>query len=216
MPRFNYVNSYPVTSIRYGIENLSATYFSGGPSSVDIAVAGPNVGANLGLTTLISGTVGAATEASKEGVPGLAFSGTTGSQTAWDVEPVPDYATIYAELSANVTNTLVASGKPYLPANVWLNVNYPAAGSGTACTSTGQFQFVLSRIDTAVPGVSGSDVTTCDNGGRLPTEMSVVDTSGCYASISVGEADSKTDANATEQQTVLDKLGSILSCLPSS
>ncbi|KAL9085038.1 MAG: hypothetical protein Q9165_007779 [Trypethelium subeluteriae] len=214
MPRFNYVNSFPVTSIRFGIQNLSNTYFSG-PSSVDIAVAGPNVGANLGTTTQISGTVGAATEASKEGIPGLAFSGTTGSQTAWDVNPVPAYSTIYADLSTNVTNTLVASGKPYLPANIWLNVNFPAAGSGTSCTSASQFQFVLSRINTATSS-SGEDVTTCGNGGRLPTETTVVDTkSGCFASISVGLADSKLDANATEQQTVLSKLSGILSCLPS-
>lgn len=60
-------------------QNLSATYFGGLP---DIAAAGPNVGTNLGLTTLVSGTVGAATEAAKEGIPGLAFSGSTGSQTA--------------------------------------------------------------------------------------------------------------------------------------
>lgn len=41
MPRFNYVNSYPVTSIRYGIQTLSPKYFGGAP---DIAVAGFNVG----------------------------------------------------------------------------------------------------------------------------------------------------------------------------
>lgn len=41
MPQFNYVNSYPVTSMRYGIQNLSATFFDGEP---DIAVAGFNVG----------------------------------------------------------------------------------------------------------------------------------------------------------------------------
>ena len=41
MPRFNYVNSYPVTSMRYGIQTLSPKYFGGSP---DIAVAGFNVG----------------------------------------------------------------------------------------------------------------------------------------------------------------------------
>lgn len=40
-PRFNYVNSFPVTSMRYGIQNLSEEFFGGPP---DIAVAGPNVG----------------------------------------------------------------------------------------------------------------------------------------------------------------------------
>lgn len=40
-PRFNYVNSYPVTSMRYGIQTLSPKFFGGAP---DIAVAGFNVG----------------------------------------------------------------------------------------------------------------------------------------------------------------------------
>lgn len=39
--RFNYVNSYPVTSMRYGIQTLSPKFFDGLP---DIAVAGFNVG----------------------------------------------------------------------------------------------------------------------------------------------------------------------------
>lgn len=59
-----YVNSYPVTSIRYGIDTLAPRFFGGEP---DIAVAGPNVGSNLGLVVLVSGTVGAATDAAKEG-----------------------------------------------------------------------------------------------------------------------------------------------------
>ena len=40
-PRLNYVNPYPVTSMRYGIQTLSPIYFGGSP---DIALAGPNVG----------------------------------------------------------------------------------------------------------------------------------------------------------------------------
>ena len=43
-PRLNYVNSYPVTSMRYGIQTLSPKYFGKAP---DIAVAGPNVGGLL-------------------------------------------------------------------------------------------------------------------------------------------------------------------------
>ncbi|KAK3168028.1 hypothetical protein OEA41_004474 [Lepraria neglecta] len=207
MPRFNYVNSYPVTSIRYGIQTLSPKYFGGAP---DIAVAGFNVGANLGTTVLISGTVGAATEASKEGIPGIAFSGTTGSQTAWNT-PVQTYQTVYADLSTNVTQSLVASGKPYLASNIWLNVNFPAV-SGSTCSSPADFKFVLSRINTANQSTP-ADVNTCGS-TRLPTETSVVDTAGCYASISVGVATTKGDATAAEQAVVLGKLKKILSCLP--
>ena len=47
-----YVNSYPVTAIRYGIETLAPRFFNGEPN---IAVTGPNVGSNLGVAVLVSG-----------------------------------------------------------------------------------------------------------------------------------------------------------------
>lgn len=143
--KWQYVNSFPVTAIRYGIQNLSETYFGGAP---DVAVAGPNVGANLGLTTQVSGTVGAATEAVKLGIPGIAFSGATGSETAWNAAP-DLYEEVYADLSTTITQAVVKSGTPYLPAGIWLNVNYPAVNS-TTCSSTSDFKFVLSRINDAV------------------------------------------------------------------
>ncbi|MCJ1307581.1 hypothetical protein MMC25_001228 [Agyrium rufum] len=206
--RLNYVNSYPVTSMRYGIQTLSPKFFGKAP---DIAVAGPNVGANLGSTVLISGTVGAAAEAAKEGIPGLAFSGTTGSQTAWTAA-VQTYMSVYAALSTNVTSTLIGSGKPYLPTGLWLNVNFPAVSS-TTCNTPAKFKFVLSRINSASSGTA-ADVQTCGS-TRLPTESKVVGTSrGCYASVSVGVASTKGDATASQQAVVLGKLGKILSCLP--
>ena len=120
--------------------------------------------------------------------------------------------TVYAALSTTVTQTLVKSTKPYLPAGIWLNVNFPTV-SGTTCSSPSKFKFVLSRINSAGSGTA-PDVQTCGS-TRLPTETKVVDTAGCYASISVGVATSKADANAAEQGVVLNKLKSILSCLPS-
>ena len=204
MTRFNYVNSYPVTSVKYGLNTLSKQFFGGPPEMV---VAGPNVGSNLGLTTLISGTVGAATYASyTEQIPAIAFSGSSGSQTAWNVSPVPGYATIYAQLATTVTNALIASGTPYLPSDVYLNVNFPDAGSGTSCTSASDVKFVLSRINGA-----SSSIQNC--GSTLPTETQVVMSDGCYASISVGNAQTKEDSSTANQQAVLTKLKSILSCL---
>ncbi|KAL8791223.1 MAG: hypothetical protein Q9213_000180 [Squamulea squamosa] len=207
-PRLNYVNSYPVTAMRYGIQTLFPKIFCRTP---ELAVAGFNVGANLGTTTLISGTVGAATEAAKRGIPAIAFSGTSGSQIAWTTTPIPSYVSTYAELSINVTQTLIASGKPFLPSNIWLNVNYPSSSS-SSCASPRNFKFVLSRINTASSGAA-VDVTTCRK-TRLPTESKVVGTTGCYASISVGRADTKGDASKAEQAVVLGKLRKILSCLP--
>ncbi|GAB1193916.1 hypothetical protein APSETT444_003153 [Aspergillus pseudonomiae] len=206
-PRWNYVNSYPVTSIKHGIQNLSTTYFSGNP---DLAVTGPNVGANLGVANAISGTVGAACYAAHDaGIPAIAFSGSSGSATAWD-DPTPEYATIYAQLAAKVVDKVVAAGTPYLPEDVYLNVNFPKVDD---CASVDDFKFVLSRIYTAVPLISGDDVETCNNDQRLPTETKVTG-AGCYVSISVGNASNKRDADATKQGQVLDKLGDFLTCLP--
>ncbi|KAG4031965.1 hypothetical protein MFRU_008g03150 [Monilinia fructicola] len=204
--QFNYVNSYPATAMEYGVVTLAPGYFGGAP---DLAVTGPNVGVNTGVITVVSGTVGAAVEAVELGVPTIAFSGAEGSQTAWNA-PTPAYATIYADLSALIVKNLVASGAPYLPKGIWLNVNYPKT---EGCTSVSDYSFVLSRIYSAVPLVSSEDVVTCNNGGRLPTETKVVGTDGCYASISVGGTN-KRDASAADQLVVLNKLSKFLTCLP--
>lgn len=152
--------------------------------------------------------MGAASAASNQlGIPAIAFSGSTGSQTAWNVA-TPAYSTIYAELALNVTDTILASGTPYLPNGTYLNVNFPSAGSGTSCTDVTQFKFVLSRILSS----SGTTVSTCGS-DTLPTESSVVGTSGCYVSISVGNASTKNDGTEAQQAVVLEKLESILSCL---
>ena len=166
--------------------------------------------ANLGSTVKISGTVGAATEAAKEGIPAIAFSGTTGSQISY-TEDQETYIAVYGDLSTNVTQTLAATAKPYLPSNIWLNVNYPSVSS-SECSSPTKFKFVLSRINSA-DSDTAADVNTCGS-TRLPTEKTVVNTSGCYASISVGVATTKGDATAAQQAVVLGKLKKILSCLP--
>ena len=207
--------------MHYGVNSLSRAYFRG--SLPDIALSGPNVGANAGLTVYVSGTVGAAVEAAKEHVPAIAFSGTSGSQIGWKTTPVPNYSAVYAELSTKVTQTLIASAKkPYLQPDVWLNVNFPAAADEPdgACGKVSDFTFVLSRIFTPIRNLTPKDVQTCDNGktrmGYLPTEEVVLETKGCYASVSVGRTEGKSDASASQQGDVLGKLKGILGCLPPS
>lgn len=146
----------------------------------------------------------------KLGIPGIAFSGATGSQTGWTVS-TPLYASVYATLATEVVSQLIVAGTPYLPSGVWLNVNFPASTS-SSCSSAADFKFVLSRLNSAVL-FEADDVETCGS-SRLPTESSVVGTTGCYASISVGDASSKLTASAAEQAVVLASLQDILSCLP--
>ncbi|KAJ5110407.1 hypothetical protein N7532_000942 [Penicillium argentinense] len=209
-PRLNYVNSFPATSMKYGINSIGPRFFDGRP---DLAVAGPNVGSNIGLAVYFSGTAGAATYAAHDaGVPAIAFSGATGSQTAWNASVTyPNYSQVYADAAVNLTNHLVAAGKPYLPNDIWLNVNFPSV-SDSECTKAEDISFVLSRIHVAIPLITPDDVNTCGD-DRLPSEIKVSLTSGCYASVSVGLAGSKEDANATMQGEVLKKLGSLLTCL---
>lgn len=206
----NWVNSYPATSMRYGIDKFGPEAWGNG-TLPDLAVAGPNVGSNVGFIQVeFSGTVGAACYAVDQGIPAIAFSGITEDRVAWDTVPVPAASLVYADLALNLTNALVASGTPYLPDGVFLNVNM--AGVADDCTDASAFKFVLSRIN--IPTIlSTKDVETCSN-TWLPWEKDVVD-AGCYVSVSVGTCSDKTDTDSAGQQTVLDKLDSMLSCLPS-
>lgn len=205
-PRLNWVNSYPVTSIKYGINTLSPQYLGGAP---EFAVAGPNVGSNLAVQAFFSGTIGAAVYAATNGIPSIAFSGASGSATAWNAT-TPLYSQVYADLALNLTQAVLASGKPYLPDDVFLNVNFPDVSS-TECSSASQFKFVLSRINLGIPLIT-SDVETCGS-TILPWEVSVIGTDGCYVSVSVGDATDKTTASKDKQAVVLQKLQKILSCL---
>ncbi|EPQ52762.1 sure-like protein [Gloeophyllum trabeum ATCC 11539] len=204
-----YVNAHPVDAVQFGVQNLSSTYLGGPPSLI---LTGPNVGNNLGIVTQFSGTVGAASEGAKLGIPSIAFSAATGSERSYTELAPGDYSYIYAQASLRLAGALVQSGAtPYLPAGTALNVNFPAAGPGTDCASPEDFKFVLSRVY-SVLGLP-VDVQTCGS-SSLPSESSVVGTDGCYASVSVFKASSKTDASKSDQQTVLNSLGALLTCLP--
>ncbi|KAJ7619512.1 sure-like protein [Roridomyces roridus] len=213
-PRLNYVNAYPVDAAIFGIQMLAPEFWSSRP---DFVFSGPNVGNNAGgLTVHRSGTVGAATEAAKQGIPAAAFSGATASHISYTTLTTnPDSkntraALIYSALSVKLLETLFASSGPILPNNTILNVNFP---STSKCTSPDAFKFVLTRINWAF-GVP-DDVETCGM-TRLPTESSVLRQYGCFASVSVMDAGTKGDVDAETQAVVLEKLEGILDCGPRS
>lgn len=206
-PELNWVNSYPVTSMRYGIHRLGPNRWNG--QLPELAVSGPNVGANLWGVVNLSGTVGAACYAANgAGIPALAFSGASNTHAAWN-EPAPAASSIYAELATKLTNKVIAWGKPYLPNGIFLNVNFPKVDD--KCSSVDDFEFVLSRI---YPGLtSPPDVEWCGS-NRLPTETAVHQAGGCYVSVSIGDAADKTTANDNRQDAVLETLKDMLVCLP--
>ncbi|KAJ7822461.1 survival protein sure-like phosphatase/nucleotidase [Mycena leptocephala] len=207
--RLNYVNAFPVDSARFGIQTLAPQFFNG--SKPDFVVSGPNVGNNLGSTVLISGTVGAASEAGLEGIPSAAFSAATGGQVSYTTltsSPTStdsEAAVIYSALTVKMVNVLLASSAPILPPVIVLNVNFP---STSGCTSAAAFKFVLTRINS---NSGATDVQTCGT-THLPTESSVISKAGCFATVSVFNASTKGDVDAATQGIVLAKLSSILSC----
>lgn len=124
---------------------------------------------------------------------------------------MPLRSSLYGQLAAQLTNEIISSGAPFLPPDVFLNVNFPKVDG--SCTDLSDFLWVLTRIN---PGYfSPPDVSYC-GGERLPTELSVITHGGCLISVSVANAKDKTTASTDNQAVVLEKLHDMLSCLPSS
>lgn len=200
-PRLNYVNSFPATASRYGIETLAPKYFGGAP---DLVATGPNIGANIGLVNQISGTIGSAVVAAKKGIPAFAFSGASGDQLSYTSLPTA-WSDVYARLQARFL-LIATMSKPYAPPGVVVSVNYPKVDNG--CT---QPAYVLSRV-VASGWLSTPDIQTCGD-KWLPTEDEVAQ-AGCFASVSVMDMNTKTTADAKAQAFVKNKLGHLLTCLP--
>ena len=118
----------PITLRRRKVAGQEATAVSATPASVvrvalahllaeappDLVVSGVNRGLNWGRNAYISGTVGAAREATLSGVPAIAAS--------LAIEGHPDYSRA-AELTARVAAAVRQTG---LAAGIFLNVNIPA------------------------------------------------------------------------------------------
>lgn len=109
-----YVNGFPATAARYGIDVLAQAKWRAAP---DLVISGPNAGHNLGIITPRSGTVGAAITALNRGVPAIAVSGADGN---------PLTAHLLAAVTLRVVAALDNQGKASLPPGIGLNVNIPA------------------------------------------------------------------------------------------
>lgn len=215
-PRLNWVNGFPVDSVKIGVETIAQPFFT----KPDIVISGPNTGANTEFSVLGSGTVGGACEGAQEGFPAIAFSGQSAASVSFTTletdpnSPATQAALIYAQRSVDLINVLVASGSsPLIPSGTILNVNYPKINATNSCTQPGDIKFVLTRVFPPIPIITPKDVTTCGNGGRLPAEDDVaMDPTGCFASVSVVDAELKLDVLKDRQTAVLSALSPILSC----
>ena len=69
------------------------------------------------------------------------------------------------------------------------------------------FKWVMTRVFFTI---FEDDIVRCGNGGKLPTELEVVEESGgCFASVSVLSATSKLDAGKDAQQAVMQSLSGL-------
>ncbi|KDQ12581.1 hypothetical protein BOTBODRAFT_56638 [Botryobasidium botryosum FD-172 SS1] len=200
-----YVHAYPVDAVKYGISTLAPKYFGGPP---DLILAGPNEGSNLGDTNKISGTFGAAKEGVIQGIPSIAFSA-PGPHRAYTALGPRDTDTswILAELAVKVVQKVVASGKPYLPANSGLGVNFSDPKSSGSCTRASSFKYVLTAISASPDG----DPVTCGS-STLPLERPLIQGSGCYTAISSFVIPAAFNSDKKTETEVLDRLSGLLSC----
>lgn len=101
------VSATPATTVKVALATLMA-------AKPDLVVSGINRGYNLGTTTYVSGTVGAAREAAMEGIAAIASS--------LDVRGHPNYQAA-ARATAQVATIVKQRG---LERGSYLNVNVPA------------------------------------------------------------------------------------------
>ncbi|KAJ3565672.1 hypothetical protein NP233_g7484 [Leucocoprinus birnbaumii] len=210
----HYVNGYPVDAVKYGIQNFAQSRWGKKP---DFVVSGSNLGNNLGSGITGSGTVGAASEAAKEGVPSFAFSGASGSSVIYTT--LTSSPSSSSTISANIYSTLInkflsvylsgGTSTPIVPAGYSVNINFSSTSS--CSNNANNFKWVATRL---VKSASGVDTSRCGS-NNLPDESTVVK-EGCFASVSVFDANTKKDASASAQKVVFDRLNSILTYLKSA
>lgn len=104
------VSGTPADCVKIGLLELL-------DSPPDLVLSGINLGPNVGVNVLYSGTVSAATEAAILGLPGIAFSLDT--YTDPDFDPP-------ARLAAGLVDALAPRLAGEWPAATCLNVNFPA------------------------------------------------------------------------------------------
>lgn len=115
------VDGSPADSVGVGLDIVLAEHLP------DLVISGANHGQNLGSTSNLSGTVGAAIMASMHDIPGIAVS--VGIDFSEAKQGFPSTVAAYPEAATFITKLVEALSNhkgALLPPNTALNVNYPA------------------------------------------------------------------------------------------
>lgn len=114
--RVYFVTSTPADSIRLGLQIVY-----GSPDNYpDLVISGVNMGENVGVDILYSGTVGAAREGAMHDIPSLAFSTNGIGETHNKFTNLEAAARIVTELVAKIDSNLRSMPKVF----IW-NINIP-------------------------------------------------------------------------------------------
>lgn len=203
-----YVNAFPADGIRFGLGTLIPQLYDGKP---DLIITGPNVGKNTELQDWFSGTLGAAAYGSKQGVPAIAISADDGNRHGYQDIRDDDSSEVYADATVRVLEQLLRVGEDgaYLPEGCVLNINLQKAGPHSNCRAAEDYHFVLSSVF----GTNHhSGIHHC-NSDVLPGEQSVLEfKNGCWASVTVMQAEHLIDASPAQKQFILDRAPHFFSC----
>lgn len=185
-------------------------------SPPDVVVSGANRGQNLGTTTNLSGTVGAAVMAVMRGVPAIAVSvgldfKEAGAGFPSTVAAYPGAAKFVAQLLAQLSGT--AGKGELLPPGTLLNVNYPALaaaairGAQWTTLGAGAGYALEYRVDPATNTAKvalGTDPET-------PSPDAITDTARFAAGyITVGVLDASWAASAELAKDIAARVGAVV------
>lgn len=117
------VDGRPADCVKLAIQTIVPERF--GPAPVDITISGMNVGANVGINVLYSGTVGAAVESAFLGVPAIAVSLHIGDRKKTRFGRA-------AAIARSVIDRILAHRDGGLDAHAVINVNIPRTETDNA------------------------------------------------------------------------------------
>lgn len=116
------VEGRPADCVKLALGTIWPDHFGDG-GGADLTVSGINIGANVGINVLYSGTVGAAMESAFLGVPAIAVSLHYGERADIHFKRA-------AEIARVVIDRILASEERGLDAHTVINVNIPFVESG--------------------------------------------------------------------------------------
>lgn len=226
-----YFNATPAACVAFGLDHVIPNYF--GNVLIDLVVAGPNEGTNLGqaLYTLL-GTMGATYNSLYRGVPAVAFSGSNSNNSFYkdSLNDDPENpSNIYADAVVDfVAHLFESQGENplVLPLSTGISVNLPPVGSQlkTGCNKPGweltrltgsdAYSWVLHFnqtsgvfvLDTIHYNALGNGIT---GDLTLPGENTILTLTGCKSTVLVFSIDY--DATTEQTNAVKGLLGNLFS-----